>query len=91
MKGGGLCKDGQVRQDFLKGGHGNPVSCGRLERRDICEQLGWAKQKILKGGDVLTVFTILNSVCHLASGLCKFIGHWRVPCTGRRPLTKVWA
>ena len=50
-----------------------------------------SKQELLKGGDDLTVGTILNSVCHLASGLCKFIGHWRVPCTGRRPLTNVWA
>ena len=50
-----------------------------------------SKQELLKSGDDLIVGTILNPVCHLASGLCKFIGHWRVPCTGRRPLTKVWA
>ena len=50
-----------------------------------------SKQELLKSGDDLIVGTILNPVCHLASGLCKFIGHWCVPCTGRRPLTKVWA
>ena len=35
-----------------------------------------SKQELLKSGDDLIVGTILNPVCHLASGLCKFIAHW---------------
>ena len=40
-----LCqtKNGQELEDFLRCGHGDPISCGRFERRDTCEALGWEK------------------------------------------------